>query len=188
MWISYYYEKKDRNIDRLLEDLNSISSDKEKRIIVFELIGVCLADNLFHDKEKTLIEKIKDTFDIVFSDMVFNYIEDYDNLLNDINNHLNENGLLVFSQVHPISTASLGESSWITENNQLKFQLDNYCNVSKRERKYFDGTFDFYHRRFEELINIALKNGFIIEKLYEPYITEKEYNRPSFLIIKLRKK
>ena len=56
----------------------------------------------------TKLNDIKDTFDIVFSDMVFNYIEDYDKLLNDINNHLNKNGLLVFSQVHPISTASLG--------------------------------------------------------------------------------
>ena len=90
--------------------------------------------------------------------------------------------------MHPISTASLGESSWVTDNNQLKFQLDNYCNVSKRKRVYFDGTFDFYHRRFEELINIALKNGFAIDGLYEPYVTEKEYNRPSFLIVKLRKR
>ena len=136
----------------------------------------------------TKLSSLDETFDIIFSDMVFNYIEDYDKLLQDINHHLNENGLLVFSQVHPISTASLGESSWVTDNNQLKFQLDNYCNVSKRKRVYFDGTFDFYHRRFEELINIALKNGFAIDGLYEPYVTEKEYNRPSFLIIKMRKK
>ena len=38
---------------------------------------------------------------------------------------MNKNGLLVFSQVHPISTASLGESDWITEDNRLKFKLDN---------------------------------------------------------------
>ncbi len=172
-------------------------ADKAKKVVGIDISSKVIKfaiennsrDNIeYMVQDITKLNDIKDTFDIVFSDMVFNYIEDYDNLLNDINNHLNENGLLVFSQVHPISTASLGESSWITENNQLKFQLDNYCNVSKRERKYFDGTFDFYHRRFEELINIALKNGFIIEKLYEPYITEKEYNRPSFLIIKLRKK
>ena len=148
-----------------------------------------LKDNIeYYVHDITKLNDINESFDIIFSDMVFNYIEDYDKLLNDINQHLNKNGLLVFSQVHPISTASLGESRWITDNNQLKFQLDNYCNISKRKRNYFDGTFNFYHRRFEELINIALKNKFIIEALYEPYITEKEYNRPSFLIIKLRKK
>ena len=134
------------------------------------------------------LNEINESFDIVFSDMVFNYIENYDKLLNDIYNHLNENGLLVFSQVHPISTASLGESSWVNEDNKLKFQLDNYGNLSKRSRTYFNGTFDFYHRRFEELINGAIKHGFIIEGLYEPYITDKEFNRPSFLVMKMRKK
>ena len=145
-------------------------------------------DNIqYYVNDITKLDEVKESFDIVFSDMVFNYIEDYDKLLKDINSHLNENGILVFSQVHPISTASLGESDWVNEENTLKFKLDSYCNVSKRERKYFNGTFDFYHRRFEELINIAIKNGFIIERLFEPYITEKEYNRPSFLIIKMRK-
>ncbi len=146
-------------------------------------------DNIeYYVQDISKLNELNDSFDIVFSDMVFNYIEDYDKLLKDIYSHLNENGLLVFSQVHPISTASLGESDWVTEDNRLKFKLDNYCNVSKRERTYFNGTFDFYHRRFEELINTAINNGLVIEGLYEPYITEKEYNRPSFLIIKMRKK
>ncbi len=172
-------------------------ADKAKRVVGIDIsnkvIEYAISNNskdntkyFVHDIAK--LNDISESFDIVFSDMVFNYIEDYDKLLNDINHHLNEDGLLVFSQVHPISTASLGESSWVTDNNQLKFQLDNYCNVSKRERNYFNGTFDFYHRRFEELINIAIKNGFNIEGLYEPYITEKEYNRPSFLALKLRKR
>lgn len=141
---------------------------------------------LVHDITK--LNCVNESFDIVFSDMVFNYIEDYDKLLKDISLLLNRNGLLIFSQVHPISTASLGESSWTVVNGQMKFQLDNYCNVSKRKRDYFGGTFDFYHRRFEELINTALKNGFSVEGVFEPYITEKEFNRPAFLIIKLRKK
>ena len=172
-------------------------ADKAKRVVGIDIsnkvIEYAISNNskdntqyFVHDIAK--LNDISESFDIVFSDMVFNYIEDYDKLLNDINHHLNEDGLLVFSQVHTISTASLGESSWVTDNNQLKFQLDNYCNVSKRERNYFNGTFDFYHRRFEELINIAIKNGFNIEGLYEPYITEKEYNRPSFLALKLRKR
>lgn len=136
----------------------------------------------------TKLSELDESFDIIFSDMVFNYIEDYDKLLSDINEHLNVNGLLVFSQVHPISTASLGESSWVKDNDRLRFQLDNYGNVSERKRNYFNGTFDFYHRRFEELINIAIKNGFSIEGLHEPYVTEKEFNRPSFLVMKMRKK
>lgn len=134
------------------------------------------------------LESITDKFDIVFSDMVFNYIENYDKLLSDIYSLLKDDGIVVFSQVHPISTASLGESSWIKENDKLKFQLDNYSNVSKRYRTYFEGKFELYHRRFEELINIAIKNNFEIIEIVEPYTSEKEYNRPSFLLIKLKKK
>ena len=166
-----------------------------------EVVGIDISDKVikyaiennsrenikYYVKDITKLDDFDYKFDIVFSDMVFNYIEDYDKLLRDIYNHLNDNGMLVFSEVHPISTASLGESSWVNDSGQLKFQLDNYCNISKRKRVYFNGTFDFYHRRFEELINIAYKNGFIIEELHEPYVTEKEYNRPSFLIIKMRK-
>ena len=133
------------------------------------------------------IGKIEDKFDIIFSDMVFNYIEDYDKLLTNIYNLLNNNGIVVFSQVHPISTASLGESSWVKENDQLKFKLDNYCNVSKRYRTYFEGKFELYHRRFEELIGVAIKNKFEVVDLLEPYTSEKEYNRPSFLLVKLKK-
>lgn len=134
------------------------------------------------------LTSVKDKFDIVFSDMVFNYIKNYDKLLSDIYSLLKDDGIIVFSQVHPISTASLGESSWIKENDKLKFQLDNYSNVSKRYRTYFEGNFELYHRRFEELINIAIKNKFEIIEVEEPYTSEKEYNRPSFLLIKLKKR
>ena len=164
-----------------------VGIDISKKVIDYAKKNNLKENIQYYVNDITRLNEINESFDIVFSDMVFNYIENYDKLLKSIFDHLNENGTLIFSQVHPISTASLGESDWITEENRLKFKLDNYCNVSKRKRKYFNGTFDFYHRRFEELINIAIENGFIIERLFEPYITEKEYNRPSFLIIKMRK-
>lgn len=128
-------------------------------------------------------------FDIVFSDIVFNYIEDFNKLMHDINNLLEDDGVVVFSQVHPISTASSNiESAWTEdENGNLKFLLDSYSNISIRKRKYFDGIFNFYHRRFEEIINISIANNFRVVKIVEPYYTEKEFNRPSFLIVKLIK-
>lgn len=135
------------------------------------------------------LQNINEKFDLIFSDIVFNYIEDFDKLMFDIYNLLEDNGVLIFSQVHPISTASLNiESTWEKdENGNLKFLLDNYSNVSVRKRKYFNGIFNFYHRRFEDIINISIKNKFEIVKIIEPYDTEKEFNRPSFLIVKLVK-
>lgn len=142
--------------------------------------------NLDIDNLSTMTQK----FDLVFSDIVFNYIEDFNKLMHDISNLLEDNGVLIFSQVHPISTASLNiESTWIKdEKGNLKFLLDNYSNVSVRKRKYFDGIFNFYHRRFEDILNLAIQNGFEIIQVVEPYFTEKEFNRPSFLIVKLKKK
>ena len=172
-------------------------SGKAKKVVGIDISEKCIeyaetknfADNVdYLVMDINNLDTIDEKFDIVFSDMVFNYIEDYNKLLFNIYNLLNDNGIVVFSQVHPISTASLGESSWVKEDNKLRFKLDNYSNVSKRYRIYFEGKFELYHRRFEELINIAIKNNFEIIDLYEPYVSEKEYNRPSFLLMKLRKK
>jgi len=149
------------------------------------------AENIeYINKDIGDLSSIDKKFDIVFSDIVFNYIEDFNKLMHDIFNLLNDKGLVIFSQVHPISTASFAiESTWTKdENGNLKFLLDNYSNVSVRKRKYFDGMFNIYHRRFEEIINISIQNNFEIKKIIEPYYTEKEFNRPSFLIIKLMKK
>ena len=172
-------------------------SNKAQKVVGIDISEKCIeyaksrnnSDNIdYFTMDINNINLIKEKFDIVFSDMVFNYIEDYDKLLLNIYELLNDNGIIVFSQVHPISTASLGESSWVQDSNRLRFQLDNYSNVSKRYRKYFEGNFELYHRRFEELINIAIKNNFEIVELFEPYTSEKEYNRPSFLLVKLKKK
>ena len=172
-------------------------SNKAQKVVGIDISEKCIeyaksknnSDNIdYFTMDINNLNLIKEKFDIVFSDMVFNYIEDYDKLLLNIYELLNDNGIVVFSQVHPISTASLGESSWVNEDGKLKFQMDNYSNVSKRYREYFEGNFELYHRRFEDLINIAIKNNFEIVELFEPYISEKEYNRPSFLLVKLRKK
>ena len=172
-------------------------SNKAKKVVGIDISEKCIeyaksknnSDNIdYFTMDINNINLIKEKFDIVFSDMVFNYIEDYDKLLLNIYELLNDNGIIVFSQVHPISTASLGESSWVNEDGKLKFQMDNYSNVSKRYREYFEGNFELYHRRFEDLINIAIKNNFEIVELFEPHTSEKEYNRPSFLLVKLRKK
>ena len=166
---------------------NIIGIDISSKVIEYALKNNNASNIKYIQGDIARLDEIDTTFDIVFSDMVFNYIKDYEKLMKDIYKCLDKNGIVVFSQVHPISTASIGESDWVEENGKLKFKLDNYSNVSKRSREYFGGTFELYHRRFEDLINIAIKNGFTLDALYEPYITEKEYNRPSFLIIKLLK-
>lgn len=135
------------------------------------------------------LSDLNQKFDVIFSDMVFNYIEDFDKLMRDIHNLLNDSGVVVFSQVHPISTATSSiESAWTKdENGHPQFLLDNYSDVSVRKKRYFGGMFNIYHRRFEEIVNVSVQNNFRVVKMMEPYFTEKEFNRPSFLIVKLMK-
>ncbi len=137
------------------------------------------------------ISTLDEMFDLIFSDMVFNYLKDYNKVLKDAADLLTEDGIVVFSQVHPLSTASFGmESSWQNdEDGNLNFLINHYSDTDVvRKKKYFNGVFNFYHRRFEDIINGAYENGFVVSELLEPYATEKELNRPSFLLVKLEKR
>ena len=63
------------------------------------------------------ISLINEKFDVVISSLAFHYIEDYDKLIKDIYKLLNENGQLIFSQEHPLSTGTI---------------LNNACNSSSK--------------------------------------------------------
>ena len=50
------------------------------------------------------ISLINQKFDIIISSLAFHYIKDFDKLIEDCYKLLNDNGYLVFSQEHPITT------------------------------------------------------------------------------------
>lgn len=54
-----------REINNILNELVVECTAYEKRIIVFELIGLALVDNRYDKKEKELIRLVMDRFDIV---------------------------------------------------------------------------------------------------------------------------
>ena len=77
---------------------NMITEAKEKNNnpnITYDVLGM----------EK--IDTIKEKFDLVFSSLAFHYIEDFDKLTTDINNLLNEAGILLYSQEHPTVLAPI---------------------------------------------------------------------------------
>jgi 2-polyprenyl-3-methyl-5-hydroxy-6-metoxy-1,4-benzoquinol methylase len=61
------------------------------------------------------IEALGLKFDIIVSNIVVDYIENLDLLLRSIHNCLNEGGLFVFSQVHPLSTAPEHKRPWLED-------------------------------------------------------------------------
>lgn len=145
------------------------------------------------------ISEIKETFDIVVSSLAIHYVEDFDTLVQDVYEMLNENGLFIFSQENPINTCYSSGDRWTKDEkgNKLFANLSNYSLEGERESKWFVDGVKKYHRTFSTIVNTLVKAGFHIEKMIEPvptpellkmYPDQKDLlHKPDFLLIKARK-
>jgi len=145
------------------------------------------------------IDSIKGKFDVVFSSLAVHYIKDFRELLHNISNFLNQNGILIFSQEHPLTTAPIGGAHWTKdeEGNVLHYDLTDYRRNGERTVSWIIDGITKYHRCFSEIVNSLVDAGFIVERMLEPIPTkevidklpdyEKGIHKPNFLIIKARK-
>lgn len=147
------------------------------------------------------ISSINSKFDIIISSLAFHYIEDFNKLIKDCYELLNDNGYLVFSQEHPMTTCikyTENVKNGYTYIDDKYFGLySDYNRPGKRTKEWFDKEVIKYHRNFEEIINTLIDNGFVIEKILEPIPSENaiknnpkyvnQYDRPFFLFVKVRK-
>ena len=152
-----------------------------------------------------LNENSKGRFDIIYSSASFHFIKDMDTLFAKLNKLLKEDGVLIFSIEHPITTANIDNdtinSKW-TLNKDAKPIFYNF-------RGYFDETYKSgswfkkdiivgaYHRTFSTITNLLIKNNFIIEQIEEPKPDPEKTEpvlydllmlRPTFLIYKCTKR
>ena len=148
----------------------------------------------------TDISTLNQKFDLVYSSLAFHYIEDFEKLCKDIYGLLNENGVLLFSQEHPIITATIDGNGHFNKNlkgKRVSYTFSNYNEPGERKvHWYVDGVIK-YHRTFSDVINALAKAGFVIEEVCEPTPEDwaveklptivKEYIKPNFLIVKARK-
>lgn len=146
------------------------------------------------------ISSIKEKFDFVYSSLAFHYIKDFEKLIKSIYSLLNHDGYLLFSQEHPIVTASIGGSGYFNKDkngNSISYTFSNYCQPGKREVSwYVDGVIK-YHRNMGEVLTTIAKAGFILKEICEPLPQAwavqkqpsivKEFLRPCFLIVKAKK-
>ena len=148
------------------------------------------------------ISKLKDKFDVVISSLAFHYVEDYDKLLKDIYNLLNENGVLIFSQEHPLSTGTIlneacNSSSKLKLGGKEYKLLSDYNINGPREVHWLDGTYTKYHRNFSTLINGLIDNNYKLCKIIEPIALpdnvkknpkyKNQLNMPYFMIVIAKK-
>ena len=148
----------------------------------------------------TDIEKLGEKFDLIYSSLAFHYVEDFDSFAKVMYNCLNDSGQLLFSQEHPIITATVdgkGHFNKDKNGNRISYTFSDYHRPGKRVTTwYVDGVVK-YHRPFSDIINALANAGFVIEQVVEPLPEQwaieklptmaKEYIKPNFLIVKARK-
>ncbi len=153
----------------------------------------------YHQMAIEEISQISQTFDLVVSSLAFHYVENLHILAKDIHALLSEQGCLVFSQEHPLTTAPLQGASWILNENSLvdHYRLTDYLVTGERKVRWLDCDVTKYHRPFSEIVQSLIDAGFIIQAMVEPILDSKTrdefpsylktIHKPNFLLIKAHK-
>lgn len=147
----------------------------------------------------TEIASISESFDLVYSSLAFHYIDDLDKLMRDIAGLMNAGGTLLFSQEHPIYTASKnGQGHYLIDEQGAKngYCFSHYQVSGRREDEWFVKGRVYYHRRFSDIANALASDGFCIQAVAEPVPSAEmiakrpksdTLHKPLFLIIKAKK-
>ena len=135
------------------------------------------------------------SFDWVISRLVFHYLDDLDQLFNQLHHTLREKGQLVFSVEHPLITSSMHLP--VKNEEKKEWVVDQYFELGRRSQKWMDGLVIKYHRSLEEYWRLLTKNGFQVKEIREGcplakhFSSEEEYEKrkkiPRFLIVKANK-
>ena len=145
------------------------------------------------------ISSIKGKFDMAASSLALQYVEDYGALVHDVHELLNDNGLFIFSQEHPMNTCFSDGDRWTRDENGRKIHanISNYGVEKEWESTWFIDHVKKYHRMFSTVLNTLIDNGFAIEKIIEPTPTaeilksnpdqEDLFHKPDFLLVRARK-
>ncbi len=156
----------------------------------------------YYNMSMTDIDTLGGDFDFVYSSLAVHYIEDFSDLLNKIFASLKPGGCLLFSQEHPICTATFGGRQFYTKDESGKhesFTFSNYGEPGERNVYWFVDGVRKYHRRISDIINSLIESGFVIKKICEPLpgeeairirpsLLDKERIKPTFLIILAEKR
>lgn len=169
-----------------------------------KMLAVAVSENSHQNIEyinmsMTDILRLDGGYDLVYSSLAFHYIEDMSVLMKNIAVHMNNGGYLLFSQEHPIYTASEnGQGHYIfdEQGNKNGYCFSHYQSSGKREDEWFVKGRVYYHRTFSEIINSVVGAGLSVEQVCEPVpsaeMIEKRprsdtLHKPMFLIIKAKK-
>lgn len=146
------------------------------------------------------ISDLETNFDIVYSSLAFHYSDNFQKLIEDIYTLLNKGGYLIYSQEHPFVTATIGTYGIYNLNRDgiaESYTFSDYSKSGQRVGTWFvDGVIN-YHRTMGEIVTTLAHSGLVITDMVEPTPEEwalkempeleKEFIKPTFLIIRAKK-
>ena len=146
------------------------------------------------------ISKLHRKFDVVISSLALHYVENYEAVVSDVYQLLNDRGVFLFSQEHPLTTCFSSGDRWTKDEKGKKLYLNlmDYGREGERETSWFVDGVRKSHRTFSTIMNVLVQEGFSIESVAEPLptveILEKYpgyadlFHKPDFLLVKAVKK
>jgi SAM-dependent methyltransferase len=138
-------------------------------------------------------------FDLVVSSLAFHYVADFADLARRIADWLAPNGLLVFSNEHPVYLSRASAEGWVkdTDGNALYWALDRYGDEGLREENWLKEGVQKYHRMVSTILNDLIATGLTVERVLEPMPDDEmlrrrpdwaqESKRPFVLLVRARK-
>ena len=143
------------------------------------------------------LAELDEKFDVVVSSLAFHYIEDFDALICSIKNLMNDGGILLFTQEHPIATAPKSGIKWKTNGDFVEgMMLTDYSNEGVRDVEWIVNHVIKYHRKTSTIINTIINQGFVISEIDEPCVSNEIIQRehclsrclhsPDYLIVKAK--
>ena len=145
------------------------------------------------------ISSLSESFDVVVSSLALHYVKDFADISRQVYDLLDDGGLFIFSEEHPMVTSHSGGDRWTRDENgeKLHVNISNYGIEGERSTSWFIDGIKIYHRTFSTIINTLVNVGFSIEQMIEPTptpdILERYpdyydlFHKPDFLILKVKK-
>lgn len=144
---------------------------------------------------------LNQTFDLVTSSLVFDYVQDFDELMRNVYALMKYDAEFVFSMSHPMATSYDGQYPRYTRSEsgeRLYANINNYFVEGQRNIAWVVDNYELYHRTFSSILNSMIKAGFFIEECREsqtsdelrtqyPDIFGGTIHRPDFVFFRCKK-
>ena len=139
--------------------------------------------------------------DLIYSSLAFHYVQDFGRFAQDLFAALNPGGWLLFSQEHPLVTATPGGLQHYNRDEhgkEISFTFSDYGRPGRRECFWFVDGVEKFHRRLSDIVTPLCRAGFRLDEICEPLpgeradqiipgILRREEIKPTFLIVKAQK-